>query len=227
MKGFQDIDVFKTLYNALIRSHLDYCSTIWSPKSKSWVDKIERVQKKFVQQLCFQSNLKYNSSDYVKLCAIFRLPTLECRREAADAILFHKILRNHVNCSDLVSSVFFHLPPRRTRHTNVFTSSQRSRLKVRKDSFFPRTITLVNNLTSSSLDIFDFDITSFKRNLLNILQWLSLLLLINYLSLSLFYVWLLFPSILSYCILLSRILWCLASNWRKLLCTVRNKEIKK
>ena len=71
IKGFNDVDVFKTLYNAHIRSHFDYCSTIWSPKSKSWVDKIERVQKKFVKQLCFHRNLNYNSSDYVKLCAIF------------------------------------------------------------------------------------------------------------------------------------------------------------
>ena len=37
----------------------------------------------------------------------------------------------------------------------------------------------------------DFNITSFTRNLLYILQWLSLLLLLNCFSILLFYVWLL------------------------------------
>ena len=49
MKSFQDVQVLKVLYNAYVRSHLDYCSPVWSPSSKILIDKIERVQKKFVK----------------------------------------------------------------------------------------------------------------------------------------------------------------------------------
>ena len=53
MKPFKNNFVLKVLYNAYIRSCLDYCSSVWSPNSKCWIDKLERVQRKFVKHLCF------------------------------------------------------------------------------------------------------------------------------------------------------------------------------
>jgi len=37
---------FVTLYKHLIRSHLEYNNSVWSPHKKSDVEKLERVQKR-------------------------------------------------------------------------------------------------------------------------------------------------------------------------------------
>ena len=67
MKSFQDVHVLKVLYNAYVRSHLDYCSPVWSPFSKILIDKIERVQKTFVKFMCFQTKIKYDSHNYASV----------------------------------------------------------------------------------------------------------------------------------------------------------------
>lgn len=164
MKECNDVNVYKVLYNAHVRSHLDYCSSIWSPKSKSLVSKLEGVQKRFVKRLCFHAKIKFDSSEYVKLCAHFNLTTLEFRRRTTDLLLFHKILHGQINCPYLLSAVHFHLPPRRTRHTCVFTCSKKCRLCVRSNDFLPRTISLVNS--STSLDVFNSNISLFKRDIM-------------------------------------------------------------
>ena len=49
LKAFKDPDVLFSLYNSYIRSKLEYCSFIWSPSAQTQIDKIERVQKKFLK----------------------------------------------------------------------------------------------------------------------------------------------------------------------------------
>ena len=121
--------------------------------------------------LCFQSEIKYDSNDYLKLCSHFQLISLELRRKVTDMVFFHKILHSNVNCFSLVSSVFLHLPARRTRHTKVFGTSKRSRLLLRKKDFLPRCVTLANLL--ESVDFFDSNISQrcIKRIISEHLIW--------------------------------------------------------
>ena len=84
MKPFSDTKVLLTLYNSYIRSRLDYCSPVWSPKSQHLIDKIERVQKKFVKHLAFQSGVRYDDFTYLELCKKFNLSTFQARRDKTD-----------------------------------------------------------------------------------------------------------------------------------------------
>ena len=60
MKPFSDTKVLLTLYNSYIRSRLDYCSPVWSPNAQYLIDKVERVQRKFLKHLAFQNRMRYD-----------------------------------------------------------------------------------------------------------------------------------------------------------------------
>ena len=164
MKSTNNVSVFKTLYNAHIRSHVDYCSPVWSSDFKCVIAKIESIQKRFVKHLCFISNTPYCSDNYVELCRNFNLPTLEGRRKITDFVLFRKIARGEVNCPYLISSVCYKVPLRRTRHTELFTSKKKNRLLLRKSDFLPRICTLANS--TSSFDILTCSNFIIKKHLM-------------------------------------------------------------
>ena len=45
-KGFQDVSTLRTLYLALVRSQLEYCSVVWSPHTSRNISKLERIQRR-------------------------------------------------------------------------------------------------------------------------------------------------------------------------------------
>ena len=113
---------------------------------------VERVQQRFIKYLCFASNICSDSVEYSSLCNHFQLTTLVHRRRVTDLVIFHKIMHGKVNCPYLLSSIYFNLPLRRTRHSGVL-SVRKCRLLIRKCDFFPRTVEFVNSC--SQLDLFD------------------------------------------------------------------------
>ena len=41
-----DKDAFVFVYKALVRSHLEYANTVWSPYKQYLIEEVEKVQKK-------------------------------------------------------------------------------------------------------------------------------------------------------------------------------------
>ena len=50
---------FTLLYKNMVRSQLDYCSSVWSPYRKGDIEALEKVQKKATKILPQFKNLKY------------------------------------------------------------------------------------------------------------------------------------------------------------------------
>ena len=83
LKPINDPDVFLFIYQTLMRSRLEYCSFVWSPKGQTMKDKIERVQRKFLKFLSFNCKLSSDLSYNDKL-QHFNMKTLESRRDMLD-----------------------------------------------------------------------------------------------------------------------------------------------
>ena len=52
----------------MVRSHLDYCSSVWSPYMKKNIEALEKVQKRATKILPQLKHMNY--SDRLKACAV-------------------------------------------------------------------------------------------------------------------------------------------------------------
>ena len=78
---------FVPLYKTLVRSHLDYAISIWSPYKQNYKDAIENVQRRATKQLPGMKNIPYEER-----LQILKLPTLAYRRTRGDMIEVYKLL---------------------------------------------------------------------------------------------------------------------------------------
>ena len=78
------------IYKTLVRTHLDYASSVWAPykmKYSTCIEKIESVQKRVIKQFPGMKNLSY--PERLKKIG---LPTLAYRRIRGDMIEVYNII---------------------------------------------------------------------------------------------------------------------------------------
>ena len=75
-----------------------------------------------------------------------------------DLRFLNKILNNKVDCPDLLSSIDFRVPTRRTRRRDLFVSNHR--LRLTENSPVTRATTLAND---TDLDVFS-PVSDFRRS---------------------------------------------------------------
>jgi hypothetical protein len=80
-------DIFLPLYKTLVRTHLDYASSVWAPYKKKYIDKIESVQKRATKQIP-----GFNNLSYPERLKKLKLPTIAYRRISGDMIETYKII---------------------------------------------------------------------------------------------------------------------------------------
>ena len=76
---YMDNFTFLTLYKSLVRSHLEYTGSIWSPYKKGLIESIEKVQRRATKIMPYLKYLPYED----RLKAL-KLPTLIYRRFRGD-----------------------------------------------------------------------------------------------------------------------------------------------
>lgn len=121
---FDDPLCLRSLYCALVRSHLETAAVIWSPYHRNVIDRVERIQRKFVWFA--GRNLPWRNPNnlprYEARCNLLGLETLENRRFAAKAVLAAKILSSEVDCPNLLQQLNASVLPRRLRQRPGFLS---------------------------------------------------------------------------------------------------------
>ena len=134
---------FVPLYKALVRSHLDYAISIWSPYKQKYKDAIENVQRRATKQLPGMKNISYE-----EILQRLKLPTLAYRRTRGDMIEVYKLLHGKYD-SDVSNIVKLHKDSdtrEETRGHRLKLFIERACTNVRKESFSLRVTRLWNDL---------------------------------------------------------------------------------
>lgn len=105
-----NIHVLKTLYCCLVRPHLEYCSTVWSPHQRYLQDDLERVQRRFLRLVGMQLGYGYRDAPTDEIATSLKLPSLVDRRFHNDLLFLHRLLDSKLDCSYLLGKISFRVP---------------------------------------------------------------------------------------------------------------------
>ena len=130
----------------ILRPHLEFSSSVWSPWNKTDIDLLENVQKKAVRMV---SGLR--ESTYEDRLKEIGLWTLEKRRLMFDMIQVYKVLNNVGNIELSVLKIGDNSSERintRSQSDSLNLVKKRSSLDIRKHFFTERVVEHWNRLPS-------------------------------------------------------------------------------
>ncbi|XP_073984063.1 uncharacterized protein [Rhodnius prolixus] len=156
-RNFKDVRTIIILYKVMVRPILEYCSALWSPYQKTYVNKLESLQRRFLRLLWYRETKVMTEVPYDDVMEFTGLSTLQFRIQATDLNFIFKILNNNINCPELLSLLNFHVPTNGTRQKQVCHGTN-----YRKFSYFPRVADQVNHLPAD-FDIFNTNMIELKH----------------------------------------------------------------
>ena len=136
---FKSEKVIVTLFNALVRPHLEYCVQFWSPYYRKDIDKLERVQRRATKLIPRLRNMPYE--ERLKELNLF---SLEKRRMRGDLIEVFKMFRGFDNIN--ISDYFDIDRERNTRNNGFKIIGKNFRSEESKHFFFNRIVNVWNSL---------------------------------------------------------------------------------
>ena len=140
---YMDEQMFKTLYKSMVRPHLEYANTIWSPFLKRDIEKLEKVQRRATKIVPALRDLPYSTR-----LLLLDLPTLAYRRLRGDLIQVFKIVHG---IQDVERSSLFVMTTNveGLRGHDLKLSKQRSQTRLRQNCFSQRVCSAWNKLPVS------------------------------------------------------------------------------
>ena len=136
---YLDKDMFRRLFTAIVRPHLEYGAPIWNPHFKKHIDLIESVQRRATKLIPGLFDLSYK--ERLKL---LKLPTLEYRRYRGDMIELYKM--THGLYDNGATQNFLSFTPSHCRGHKFNLEKSYSKKDIRRFSFRHRTTNQWNNL---------------------------------------------------------------------------------
>ena len=128
----------QSTYYANVRSILEYGCVIWGGAAKSHVERLERVQHKFLMWMATRSRQTVTHSlAYEELMRSFSIPSLKARRLQYDLVFLRNIYRGQVDSPFLLSCFPLHIPGRATRCLSLFQTAY-ARVNTVKSGIFNR-----------------------------------------------------------------------------------------
>lgn len=116
--GFHEYSCIQYLYNALVRSRLEYNTVVWNPHDQKYKLKIEEVQRKYTRILFFKLN--HQQQPYNQRLKTLNLTELEGRREYFDMCFLHNLIHDENTLTE--SRPQFRINHYSTRSNNIFNT---------------------------------------------------------------------------------------------------------
>ena len=144
-------------YTTFVRPQLEYASSAWAPHTQSNINKLKSVQRRAAR---FATGNYNTTSSVTTMLNHLNWDTLQQRRLRTKAIMMYRIINGLVAIE----------PPPFMHHLGAATRGQQhkyivpySRTTVHKESFFPSTIRLWNQLPEATAAALDLE--SFKKEI--------------------------------------------------------------
>ena len=150
------------LYKTLIVSILNYASPIWNPSYSTYIERLERVQKKIVKFQLFKLRIDYKTIPYNTRFQILGYENLEKLRTNSDAVLAFKILRNIYNTPDILSMFNFRVPAFPFRNNELLILNM-YRNVYGQQSLFNRMQIQLNKLHDGVDNLFNISLKNVKK----------------------------------------------------------------
>ena len=128
---------------ANVRSILEFGSVVWGGAAATHMNRVERIQHKFLMWLCARSRVNNVTLEYGDLLQCFGLCTLAARREQHDVMFIRNIHRQAIDSSFLLSQFPLAAPGRLLRNRNT-SQVPRARVNTVKNGLFARIPELSN-----------------------------------------------------------------------------------
>lgn len=121
-RNFSNINALQSVYYSLVRSKLEYGSTVWYPCYHYLELSIERLQKRFLKYLSYKSDGIYppQGTDYTNLLLRHGFDSLAQRRNVASGRFVIKLVNDQIDSPSLLSQVSFVIPQYNYRSPDTF-----------------------------------------------------------------------------------------------------------
>ena len=156
--SFLDSKLFKNLFTAFVRPHLEYAQAVWAPHLKKHVNMIENVQKRATKLVD-----GFRDIEYSERLRMLNLPTLAYRRSRGDLIEQWK----HFHTYDKATLSKSFKPRSRLSRIHAFqlfpNTSKDGVRGIQRNSFYHRVVDVWNRLPKKVVDA--ENVNSFKNAL--------------------------------------------------------------
>ena len=153
---FRTEEIILSLYNALVRPHLEFCVQCWSPYYKKDMDKLERVQRRVTKLIP-----RLRNKPYEERLSELNLFSLSKRRLRGDLIEVFKIIKGIENMD--MGKYFTIDTSNTTRNNGYKIVGKRFQTNEAKYFFFNRVVNIWNSLPFNVVDCSTTEI--FKKRL--------------------------------------------------------------
>lgn len=162
-RDFVDPYTIKLVYMSIVLTKLEYGCIIWNPFYANHINRLEKLQKRFITFALRSLNFTLPIPSYVDRCRLIHLKTLVNRRNLMSVKFIYKLVCGFIDCPDLLGLINFNVPTRSLRHKFVFNLPI-CRSNYAANEPINRALKEFNRISAQNIDIFD----NFNRFVLNL-----------------------------------------------------------
>jgi hypothetical protein len=140
--NFSSPSCLQALYNALVRSVLEYGAAVWSPYTTADIRRIDRMQNRFLSFAGFCLKIPHPEHDYRPVSQALNLVSLADRRDKFGINFIRGLINGQVDAPRLLERLNFHIPSNTRFHGTFYPLNYKTNFS--KNAPLPKMMRNVN-----------------------------------------------------------------------------------